>query len=141
MRPNLSFYIQKINQIVQETEAIGEKMNPSYEEVRGAIDAHTTDQLSEEHLAEIKEFFEDGTSKYKAMLQQVSTLRPPAKAMGIHKRFEKSYMKYVAGCEEMIQSITNGIDSTAFDAAEAKQDEATDKLAVSIQKMTNLLLK
>ncbi len=26
--------------------------------------------------------------------------------MGIHKNFEKAYISYVAGCEEMIQSIT-----------------------------------
>ena len=38
VRPNLGFYVQTINDLVKETEAIGEKMNPNYEEIRKAID-------------------------------------------------------------------------------------------------------
>lgn len=62
--------------------------------------------------------------------------------MGIHKKFERSYLNYVAGCEEMLQSIrSEEIDKAAFDAAEEKQDISTDEIAFSIQRMTNLLLK
>ena len=50
-------------------------------------------------------------------------------------------MKYVAGCDEMILSLDNKIDQEAFDAAEAKQDEATDEISFAIQRMTALLLK
>ena len=63
--------------------------------------------------------------------------------MGIHKNFEKAYLSYVAGCEEMIQSINleSGVDEDLFNTSEAKQDQATDQLTAAIQKMTNLLLK
>ncbi|OTO30166.1 hypothetical protein A5876_000732 [Enterococcus sp. 3C8_DIV0646] len=75
------------------------------------------------------------------MLEKISKLRPPANVMGIHKKFERAYMKYVAGCDEMILSLDNKIDQEAFDAAEAKQDEATDEISFAIQRMTALLLK
>ncbi len=63
--------------------------------------------------------------------------------MGIHKNFEKAYISYVAGCEEMIQSITtkDGVDVALFNASEEKQDKATENISSAIQKMTNLLLK
>lgn len=142
MRPNLGFYVQTINDIVTDTEKIGEDMNPDYEIIRKAIDENQLDSLSAERLAEIAEHFEKGTKKYKAMLEKVSGLRPPAKVMGIHSKFRRSYEKYVAGCEEMIQAIQgeNGVDVKGFDAAEEKQDEATDEISFSIQRMTKLLL-
>lgn len=143
MRPNLGFYVQTINDIVTDTEKIGESMNPSYEEIRTALDEDKVESLSADKLKEISVLFEEGTNKYRAMAKKISTLRPPAAVMGIHKKFERSYLSYVAGCEEMLQSIDSekGIDKKAFDAAEEKQDTATDEISFSIQRMTNLLLK
>ncbi|MGM0125320.1 hypothetical protein IGI37_002718 [Enterococcus sp. AZ194] len=142
MRPNLGFYVQTINDIVTDTEKIGEEMNPSYEKIRTALDEKKTDSLSQEELADIRVLFEEGTDKYREMSKKISTLRPPAMVMGIHKKFERSYLNYVAGCEEMLQSIrSEEIDKAAFDAAEEKQDISTDEIAFSIQRMTNLLLK
>ena len=68
MRPNLGLYIQNINQIVQETEAIGENLNPKYEEIRQAIDQEQLAEISAEKISEIVETFANGTSKYEAML-------------------------------------------------------------------------
>ncbi|KAF1302365.1 MULTISPECIES: hypothetical protein [Enterococcus] len=142
MRPNLGFYVQAINDIVKTTEEIGEKMNPSYEAIRKAIDEDKTAEITAEQLKETVALFSEGTVKYKDMLKQISNLRPPAKVMGIHKKFERSYVKYVAGCEEMTTSLqVEGIDVAAFDASEKKQDEATDEISFAIQRMTSLLLK
>ncbi|EME8080778.1 hypothetical protein M4A01_000813 [Enterococcus faecium] len=143
MLPNIGYYVQSIDQIVKETEAIGEGMHPKYEVIRNAIDEGKTSDLDKSTLEEIILLFEEETKKYRAMLKKVSTLRPPAKAMGIHKNFEKAYLSYVAGCEEMIQSIDleSGVDEDLFNTSEAKQDQATDQLTAAIQKMTNLLLK
>jgi len=142
VRPNLGYYVQNINDIVQDTEKIGEEMNPHYEIIRAAIDADTLTELTPEKIAEVVDVFTAGTKKYKAMLAQIEKLRPPAKVMGIHKKFQRSYEKYVAGCDEMIASLQTeqGIDTPAFNAAEEKQDEATDEISFSIQRMTNLLL-
>ncbi|MGX7196767.1 hypothetical protein [Enterococcus olivae] len=141
MKPNLGFYVQKINDIVKDTEAIGEEMNPCFEEIRQAIDEDKTAEISEEKRNEIVKVFEEGTKKYQAMKTTIAALRPPARVMGIHKKFERSYFEYVEGCEEMIASLSEGVDAAAFNAAEAKQDEATDTIAFSIQRMTGLLLK
>lgn len=142
VRPNLGYYVQNINDIVQDTEKIGEEMNPHYEIIRAAIDADTLTELTPEKITEVVDVFTAGTKKYKAMLVQIEKLRPPAKVMGIHKKFQRSYEKYVAGCDEMIASLQTeqGIDTPAFNAAEEKQDEATDEISFSIQRMTNLLL-
>ncbi len=142
VRPNLGYYVQNINDIVQDTEKIGEEMNPHYEIIRAAIDADTLTELTPEKITEVVDVFTAGTKKYKAMLVQIEKLRPPAKVMGIHKKFQRSYEKYVAGCDEMIASLqtAQGIDTPAFNAAEEKQDEATDEISFSIQRMTNLLL-
>ena len=142
MRPNLGFYIQNINKIVQDTEEIGEGLNPKYEEVRQAIDNDTLSELSAEKLTAIIESFEKGTAKYQAMLEQINKLRPPAQVLGVHKKFERSYTNYVKGCQSMIDSLKNGeVDVEAFNAAEAVQDEATDGISFSIQRMTITLLK
>lgn len=140
VKPNTGFYVQKINDIVKETEAIGEKMNSNYETIRQAIDEDKLADLTPESLQATTAIFEEGTAKYQAMLTEISQLRPPAKVLGIHKKFEKAYENYVAGCEEMIASIQETVDVPAFDAAEAKQDAATDVISFSIQRMTNLLL-
>ena len=142
VRPNLGYYVQNINDIVQDTEKIGEEMNPHYEIIRAAIDADTLTELTPEKITEVVDVFTAGTKKYKAMLAQIEKLRPPAKVMGIHKKFQRSYEKYVAGCDEMIASLqtAQGIDTPAFNAAEEKQDDATDEISFSIQRMTNLLL-
>ena len=141
MRPNLGFYVQTINDLVKETEKIGETMNPNYEEIRQALDKKKESELSPERLETIESSFKKGTDKYRLMLEQISKLRPPATVMGIHKKFERAYTKYVAGCEEMILSIADGVDREAFDASEKKQDEATDEISFTIQRMTALLLK
>lgn len=143
MLPNIGYYVQSVDRMVKETEEIGEQMHPKYQIIRKAIDQKKTAELTAEELAETIHLFEEGTTKYRMILKKISQLRPPAKVMGIHKNFEKAYMAYVAGCEEMIQSLQTktGIDPYLFDAAEEKQDEATEKISAAIQKMTNLLIK
>ncbi|KAF1303040.1 hypothetical protein IV487_03895 [Enterococcus saccharolyticus] len=141
MKPNLGYYVQKINDIVKDTEAIGEEMHPCYEEIRQAIDKEETAAITDERREEICKIFQEGTTQYEAMLETVRSLRPPARVMGIHKKFERAYVDYVAGCQEMIGSVTNGIDVTAFDAAEQKQDQATEEISFAIQRMTSMLLK
>ena len=143
MLPNIGYYVQSVDRMVKETEEIGEQMHPKYQVIREAIDQKKTEDLSPEELAEIVHLFEEGTKKYRVILKKISQLRPPAKVMGIHKSFEEAYTSYVAGCEEMTQSIQpeSGVDHDLFDASEEKQDQATENISSAIQKMTNLLLK
>lgn len=143
MKPNLGYYVQAINDIVKETEEVGEKMHEHYEEIRTAIDKNKTSEVSPERLAEIQGIFRKGTHEYQLMLEKVTKLRPPAQVMGIHKKFERSYIQYLAGCNEMVLSLDpeKGIDADLFNTSEEKQDKATDDLSFAITRMSNLLLK
>lgn len=140
MKPNLGFYVQNINTLVEKTEQIGEGMHPYYEDIRKAIDEDKLADLTSERLAEIHEIFAKGTAEYQAMFAQITTLRPPAKVMGIHKKFERAYKDYVAGCEEMVAATQNNVAVEEFNHAEEVQDQATDTISFCIQRMTNLLL-
>jgi len=140
LKPNPNFYVQKLNQIVKDTEKVGENMNPNYEEIRSLIDEDKIDELTEERRLEALEVFKEGTTKYRDFLKNLKSLRAPARVMGAHKKFEHSYQNYVDGCEDMIESISNELDVKAFDEAEQKQDDATDGIASSLQKITRLLM-
>ena len=61
MRVDLGYYIQMINQLIQDTEAVGEKMNPKFEEVKKAIEDNQLATLSSEQLSEILATFNEGT--------------------------------------------------------------------------------
>ncbi|MGM0213444.1 hypothetical protein [Enterococcus sp. AZ109] len=139
MRPNVGFYAGEINALIKNTEEMGEKLHPSYEEIRTAIDEKK--ELDSERVSEIHELFAEGTKFYQLNLEKIKLLKPPAKVMGNHKKFEKAYTEYVAGCQEMTDSLVPEVNVEAFDAAEQKQDNATDVIYKTIQKITNLLLK
>ncbi|AQP53213.1 hypothetical protein CBF34_07915 [Vagococcus penaei] len=143
-KPNTGYYIRMINSIVTESENIGEEMNASYEVVRQSIDNNTLDSLSQEKLSEIYSIFSQGTVKYDVLMDEINKLKAPVKVLGIHKKFEKAFSHYVAGCKEMLNSILVDdakVDVEAFNASEAKQDEATDEIAFSIQRITQLIVK
>lgn len=144
MKPNLGFYVQKINDIVNETEAIGEEMNPFYETIREAIDQDKTASLSVEQLEEVVTVFSNGTAKYRILIDQIHSLKPPVKVLGIHKKLEKAFDQYLEGCEEMVQAIqveNKNVDRVLFDASEIKQDDTSDTISFCIQRMTQLLMK
>ncbi|MEG0285340.1 MULTISPECIES: hypothetical protein [Vagococcus] len=142
-KPNLGFYIQKINDVVTASEQVGEEMNPSYEVIRQAIDSNSISELSAEELKNTQDLFLSGTDKYRELLAQIKGLKAPAKVMGIHKKLEKSFVLYVEGCQEMVDSINveaNSVNEEMFNASEAKQDEATDSISFCIQRVTQLVL-
>ena len=142
-KPNLGFYIQKINDVVTASEQVGEEMNPSYEVIRQAIDSNSISELSAEELKNTQDLFLSGTDKYRELLAQIKGLKAPAKVMGIHKKLEKSFVLYIEGCQEMVDSINveaNSVNEEMFNASEAKQDEATDSISFCIQRVTQLVL-
>ena len=141
MRPNTGFYAREINEIVQNTEKMGERLHPSYEEIRQAIDDKKITEFDQEKLSEIHELFKEGTQFYQLNLGKIGLLKAPAKVMGNHRSFEKAYAQYVIGCQEMTDSLLPTVDEAVFNAAEKKQDDATDTIYKTIQKITNLLLK
>lgn len=143
-KPNTGFYVRVINDAITESESIGEKMNPSYEVIREAIDNKTLEKVELEKLKEIHQAFTEGTDRYRVISAMITEIKPPIKVMGIHKKLEKAFELYVEGCQAMVDSIQldkGTVDAAAFDASEAIQDEATDSIAFSVQRMTSLIMK
>lgn len=142
-KPNLGFYIQKINDVVTTSEEIGEEMNPSYELIRQAIDSDKVADITEEEFKNTKELFSSGTDKYRELLVEIKGLKAPVKVMGIHKKLEKAFTEYVEGCQEMVDSIdaeNNSVNQELFNTSETKQDEATDAISFCIQRVTQLVM-
>lgn len=142
-KPNLGFYIQKINDVVTASEEIGEEMNPSYELIREAIDSDKVAEVTAEELKSTKELFLSGTEKYRGLLAEIKGLKAPVKVMGIHKKLEKAFTNYVEGCQEMVDAIdvdNSSVDQELFNTSEAKQDEATDLISFCIQRVTQLVM-
>lgn len=135
--------MQVINAVVTESENVGEKMNPSYEIVRNAIDEDKLSDLTVEQLTEIKNKFSTGTEEYRVMENSLLHLKAPVKVLGIHKKLEKAFKDYVEGCQEMIDSIDAEhatVDVEAFNTSEVKQDEATDSISFCIQRITQIIM-
>ncbi|MCI0130094.1 MULTISPECIES: hypothetical protein [Enterococcaceae] len=142
-KPNIGQYLQVINAIVTESEKVGEKMNPSYEIIRTAIDEGNLSDLTVEQLTDIKSRFSEGTEEYRVMENTLSHLKAPVRVLGIHKKLEKAFKEYVEGCQEMIDSIdaeNARVDSEVFDVSELKQDAATDGISFCIQRITQIIL-
>lgn len=143
MKANLGLYVQTINVIVETTEQTGEDMSPYYEELRQAMDANKVNEMTPERFDEIVNKFKEGTSIYRNLSEQITRMKPPVKVIGIHKKLERTYLEYVAGCQEMVDSInieTRSVDQAAFDAAEIKQDESSETITFCITRMTQILL-
>ncbi len=142
MKQNQGYYIQKINETIQETEKVGEEMNPYYEKIREGIDQNKNEIISENQRIQTIEVFKQGIQKYHLLLEQLVNLKAPAKAIGIQKKLEKAYTDYLTGCEEMLIAIQDEkIDIKNFNDSELKQDEASETISFCIQKMTNFFLK
>ena len=99
-KPNIGQYLQVINAIVTESEKVGEKMNPSYEIIRTAIDEGNLSDLTVEQLTDIKSRFSEGTEEYRVMENTLSHLKAPVRVLGIHKKLEKALDQFEIRQEE-----------------------------------------
>lgn len=144
MKPNLGYYVQKINDIVSETETIGETMHPYYEKVRTALDKKQTAELTTSQLEEVKAKFSEGTAAYQQLNTVLQGLVAPVKVLGIHKKLQKAFSAYVIACEEMVTAIeptTPTVNEELFNHSEQAQDDTSDTISFCIQRLTGSLMK
>lgn len=142
-KANIGFYLQTVNDVVTDSEKVGEKMNPSYELIRQAIDTDKLNDLTVDELRDTVALFTEGTNEYREMDKSLKSLKAPVRVIGIHKKLEKAFTDYVAGCQEMIDSInaeSGTVDVDKFNTSEIRQDEATDTISFCIQRMTTIVM-
>lgn len=138
---NIGQYFQKINDVITNTEEMGSKMNPYYEELRTAIDENK--EVTTETLAKVYTIFEEGTEVYHQYQANVEKMAAPVKLMGLHKKFVKAYVEYVAACDDMLASVNpdEGLNVEQFNASEKAQDEASQKVSAAVSRMATMLMR
>ncbi len=139
MKNNVPYYAKNIQTLVQTIEEVGEEMNPYFQKVRQSIDSNKLEELKPEELSEIHQVFTKGVARYEALLPVITAVRPPARILGMNKRLESTFKKYIASCQKMTAAVENKVDLTLFNESEKEQDELTDDLTFCIQRISLLL--
>ena len=140
MKPvSLAQFFQQIGIIMQETEKIGNEMNPYYEKIASAI--KKDEEVSKELLSEVAMEFEDGLEAYHKLEAQVRSMRAPAKLMILFQQFQSYYVSYVESCQMMLDAVQpdKGLDMDKFQQSEKMQDDKSQKLAATMTKMMRFI--
>ncbi|WP_261810956.1 hypothetical protein [Levilactobacillus humaensis] len=135
---NMNSYIRVLSQVLQETEDGGEAMNGDFETVRHALDNQTVGELSQVDLQKIADNFQRGTDAYEAKLNQLQQASVPVRILGKHKSLVAAYRTYTDACQAMTDSLDvehQAVDQAAFDAAEATQENAMEKVTAATQRI------
>lgn len=130
-------YGNTVNDTVQKTQEVQEKMNPQFEIIKEALDNGKLKDMASSEYLEIQGDFQTGTDEYKKLAQVMHDAKAPARLMGTHHNLAKAYDEYAQSCQDMVDSMKDNrdVDVDAFTEAEAKQEEATDKISKYIQKI------
>lgn len=138
---NIGQYFQTINDLITNTEEMGSKMNPYYEEIRTAIDEDKA--VSDEELAKVYTVFEEGCETYHQYQAKVENMKAPVKLMGLHTKFVKAYVAYVEACDAMLESVNpdEGLNVEQFNNSEKLQDEASQKVSAIVARMAGMMMR
>ncbi|WP_416353292.1 hypothetical protein ACNAN0_10940 [Agrilactobacillus fermenti] len=134
-------YAQLINDLVENLEKNQSDLNPDFEKLKAAIQQDTVKDIPADDYWQIQEHFQQGTNNYQADLEKLQHGQAPARLVGTHHLLLHAYEDFVAGCQQMVDSMLDDrtIDTKAFDTAEQAQDAATEKIGKYIQKLTQLI--
>lgn len=133
-------YARTINNMVQKTQEVQERLNPQFEIIKQAIDNKKVAELDVDKYGAIKADFQKGTDEYKEVAQELHNAKSPAKLMGVHHKLVVAYDDYSNACQDMVDSMkdTPEIDVPAFETAEDKQEKASDAISKFIQRISQL---
>lgn len=140
MKPvSIAQFFQQIGQIMQDTEQIGSDMNDHYEEIVNLMKEDK--EISTETLAKVHMIFEEGVAKYQKLENKVTSMMAPAKLMILFKEFQAKYKSYVKGCQMMLESVDpeKGFNKDLFTEAEALQDQKSNEIAKTMEKMMRFI--
>lgn len=133
-------YGNLINTTVQSIEEEQDKLSPEFETLRNALDRDQVERIDSVEYTKIFHDFKKGTENYQALLAKLQNGKAPARYMGTHMSLLSAFKKYVEGCAEMADSMSEDqkIDREKFNEAEQIQDVNMDKFSKYMQKMTEL---
>lgn len=137
MQKRAMAYMNAINQMIEKTQEVQEHLNPLFEEITQAIEKKTLKDMQSAKYLEIQGEFQEGTNEYKKIAKNMKTVKAPAKLMGIQYNLTAAYVEYGDACQAMVDSMKDNrdVDLEAFNAAEERQEAATDKISKYIQRI------
>ncbi len=130
-------YGYTIDAVMTRTDELQDALNPMFLELRAAIDDDKVAAIDAAHYADIREQFATGTAEYKQLLTKFEAVQVPARFIGNHKMLTKAFAEFVAGCQQMTDSLKEDqtIDAAAFKASEQVQDDESEKISKYLNKI------
>lgn len=131
-------YARVINNMVQKTQEVQERLNPQFEIIKTALNSSKVADIKVDEYIAIKADFQKGTDEYKAVAETLHAAKSPAKLMGMHHNLVTAYDRYAQACQDMVDSMedTPEVNKAAFESAEKNQEEASDDISKFIQKIS-----
>ncbi|TYC47895.1 hypothetical protein ESZ50_10735 [Weissella muntiaci] len=131
-------YITKLSEIVQETEAAGERVAPFFEKLAQAIADDAVAAMPSAEFKEIAVEFDDVVEVYQVATKKLSALKAPARMIGGHTVLNKTFAQYTDATEVMAQALDvsgQKIDMVAFNQSEEDQDALMTKFYSQVQRL------
>jgi len=135
---NMNGYIKILSGVLQTTEEGAGTMNDDFEKMRNAIDNDTVSELSQVDLQKVADNFQRGTDAYEDNLNKLEQASVPVRVLGKHKSLVAAYRTYTDACQSMTDSIDvehQTVNAEAFNAAEATQENAMEKVTAATQRI------
>jgi len=135
---NMNGYIKVLSGVLQTTEEGAGTMNDDFEKMRNAIDNDTVGELSQVDLQKVADNFQRGTDAYEDNLNKLEQASVPVRVLGKHKSLVAAYRTYTDACQSMTDSIDvehQTVNTEAFNAAEATQENAMEKVTAATQRI------
>lgn len=135
---NMNGYIKILSGVLQTTEEGAGTMNDDFEKMRNAIDNDTVSELSQVDLQKVADNFQRGTDAYEDNLNKLEQASVPVRVLGKHKSLVAAYRTYTDACQSMTDSIDvehQTVNADAFNAAEATQENAMEKVTAATQRI------
>lgn len=129
-------YARIIDDLIANTQQTQAYLNPLFEALKPNIDNNKAN-ISATDYAKTLTAFKKGTATYQLQLDKLANAEAPARFLGAHHSLLAAYRDYVAGCQEMVDSMHDDqtIDEKQFFDAEKQQDQANLKITRYLQKL------
>ncbi|UQS83226.1 hypothetical protein [Bombilactobacillus thymidiniphilus] len=133
-------YVNTLNEIIETTQQVQEKLNPGYQEIKAALEQENLINMDASHYLQIQSSFQMGTDEYAELTKKLQQTKAPARIMGVNMLLVDAYKDYVVACQSMVDSMHDDrtVDQEQFLAAEQAQDKATDLISKHLQKMNQM---
>ncbi|MFC6314329.1 hypothetical protein ACFQHW_01925 [Lapidilactobacillus achengensis] len=141
MQQKAMHYGVTINQVVERTEQIQEELDPMFRALKDALAADQVATMAPVKYTETRDVFTERSAEYQQLCARLAKGTAPARLMGNHKLLVAAYQDFADGCQAMAASLHEDqtVDQAAFAAAEAQQDDATERMSKYLQRITALV--